>query len=146
MNQNLEFDQDGINLVEQSEGVRLEAYRDAVGILTIGFGHTGPDVYAGLTITQDDAEELLRRDVRCAALGVKACVSVPLSQHQFDALVDFTFNCGIEALRTSTLLRKLNAGDYAGADAEFKKWDHAGGKVLPGLTKRRAAEAALFAQ
>lgn len=146
MNQNLEFDQDGIDLVEQSEGVRLEAYRDAVGIWTIGYGHTGPDVYAGLTITQADAEELLRRDAHYAALGVKACVSVPLSQHQFDALVDFTFNCGLEALRTSTLLRKLNAGDYAGADAEFSKWDHAGGKVLSGLTKRRAAEAALFAK
>lgn len=146
MNQNLEFDHDGIDLVEGSEGVRLAAYRDTVGIWTIGYGHTGPDVHPGQTITQADAEELLRRDVRVAALGVKACVSVQLSQHQFDALVDFTFNLGIEKLRTSTLLRLLNAGDYVAADAEFRKWDHAGGKVLPGLTKRRATEAALFAK
>lgn len=144
MNENLEFDRDGINLVELSEGVRLVAYHDAVGVLTIGYGHTGHDVYTGQTITQNEAEQLLLRDVRIAELDVKAAVKVSISQHQYDALVDFAFNLGGPALQGSTLLRLLNSGDYAGADAEFKKWDHAGGKVLPGLTKRRAAEATLF--
>ena len=146
MNENLEFDRDGIDLVAASEGCRLTAYRDSVGVLTIGYGHTGRDVYEGQTITQDEAEQLLLRDVRIAELDVKAVVKVPISQRQYDALVDFAFNLGGPALQGSTLLRLLNVGDYAGADAEFKKWDHAGGKVLPGLTKRRAAEAALFAQ
>lgn len=146
MNENLEFDRDGINLVALSESLRLTAYRDSVGVLTIGYGHTGRDVYEGQTITQDEAEQLLMRDVRIAELDVKAAVKVPISQHQYDALVDFAFNLGGPALQGSTLLRLLNAGDYSGADGEFKKWDHAGGKVLPGLTKRRAAEAALFAR
>jgi len=146
MNDNLQFDRDGIDLVALSEGLRLTAYRDSVGVLTIGYGHTGPDVYEGQTITKEEAESLLMRDVHIAELDVHAMVKVPLSQHQYDALVDFAFNLGGPALHGSTLLRLLNAGDYAGADAEFKKWDHAGGKVLTGLTKRRAAEAALFAQ
>lgn len=145
MNENLEFDRDGINLVELSEGVRLTAYRDDVGVLTIGYGHTGPDVYEGQTITKMEADQLLMHDVRSAERDVHAMVKVPLNQPKYDALVDFVFNLGGPALHGSTLLRLLNAGDYAGADAEFKKWDHAGGKVLAGLTKRRAAEAALFA-
>ncbi len=145
MNENLEFDRDGINLVELSEGVRLAAYRDSVGVRTIGYGHTGKDVFEGQTITQDEAEQLLMRDVRIAELAVKAAVKVPINQHQYDALVDFAFNLGGPALQGSTLLRLLNSRDYDGADAEFRKWDHAGGKVLAGLTRRRAAEAALFA-
>lgn len=146
MNDNLEFDRDGLDFVEFSEGCELTAYRDPVGVLTIGYGHTGYDVYDGQTITLNDAEELLRRDIRFAEIGVKALVKVQLSQRQYDALVDFTFNLGIGALRSSTLLTKLNSGDYDGASEEFKRWDHAGGKVLPGLTKRRLAEAALFSQ
>jgi len=146
MNENLEFDRDGIDLVQMAEGCRLTAYRDSVGVLTIGYGHTGRDVYEGQTITQEEAVSLLMRDVRIAELDVKAAVKVPISQHQYDALVDFAFNLGGPALHGSTLLRLLNSGDYEGASAEFKKWDHAGGKVLPGLTKRRAAEAALFAR
>jgi len=148
MNDNFQFDRDGIDLVAISEGLRLTAYRDDSPrrVLTIGYGHTGPDVYEGQAITKDEAESLLMRDVHIAELDVHAMVKVPLSQHQYDALVDFAFNLGGPALHGSTLLRLLNAGDYAGADAEFKKWDHAGGKVLAGLTKRRAAEAALFAQ
>lgn len=82
MNDNLEFDRDGLDLVEFSEGCELTAYRDPVGVLTIGYGHTGYDVYDGQTITLNDAEELLRRDIRFAEIGVKALVKVQLSQRQ----------------------------------------------------------------
>ncbi len=145
MNEELNFDRNGIDLVELSEGLRLTAYRDAVGVLTIGYGHTGNEVQLGQTISQSEAEQLLMHDLYLAEKDVKAMVKVPIGQHQYDALVDFTFNLGGLALQSSTLLRMLNSGDYAGADAEFKKWNHAGGKVLSGLTRRRAAEAALFA-
>lgn len=144
MNEHLKFDRAGIDLVKASEGVRLKAYRDPVGVLTIGYGHTGTDVYEGQTISEGEAAQLLMDDVKFAEVGVKAYVLVPISQNQFDALVDFTFNLGVGALRSSTLLKKLNAGDYVGAGREFFRWDKAGGKVLPGLTKRRAAEAALW--
>lgn len=144
MNEHLKFDRAGIDLVKASEGVRLKAYRDPVGVLTIGYGHTGTDVYEGQTISEGEAAQLLMDDVKFAEVGVKAYVNVPISQNQYDALVDFTFNLGVGALRSSTLLKKLNAGDYVGAGKEFFRWDKAGGKVLPGLTKRRAAEAALW--
>lgn len=144
MNKHLKFDREGIDLVKASEGLRLKAYRDPVGILTIGYGHTGSDVREGQTLSEQEAVQLLMDDVRFAEVAVKAYVNVPISQNQYDALVDFTFNCGVGALRSSTLLKKLNAGDYIGAGQEFQRWNKAGGKVLPGLTKRRASEAALF--
>lgn len=144
MNEHLKFDRAGIDLVKASEGLRLKAYRDPVGILTIGYGHTGSDVREGQTLSEQEAVQLLMDDVRFAEVAVKAYVNVPISQNQYDALVDFTFNVGVGALQSSTLLKKLNAGDYIGAGQEFHRWNKAGGKVLPGLTKRRASEAALF--
>lgn len=134
----------GISLIKRFEGLRLEAYLDAVGVWTIGYGHTGPDVFRGRTITEEEADALLRKDLGSAENCVRAAVSVPISQGEFDALVSFVFNLGCGALRRSTLLRLLNGGDHDGAALEFAKWNKADGKVLAGLTRRRAAEAELF--
>ena len=133
----------GLDLIKQHEGCRLEAYQDSVGIWTIGYGHT-LGVKAGDTCTQEQADAYLKADVHSAENCIEKSVTSSLSQGEFDALCSFTFNLGCAALRNSTLLRKLNSGDYDGAAAEFKKWDHAGGKQLAGLTKRRADEAELF--
>lgn len=133
----------GLKLLKDSEGCELKAYRDAAGVLTIGYGDTG-DVVEGQTITMAEAEARLASRLPYFERSVEGMVKVPLSQGQFDALMDFVYNLGSEALRASTLLRKLNAGDYAGAAAEFPRWIHAGSKVLPGLVKRRALERAMF--
>ena len=133
----------GLDFIKEHEGCRLEAYQDSVGVWTVGVGHTGPLVVKGLVITQDEADDLLRHDVAVAVKCVTGLVTVPLTQEEFDALCSFTFNLGCTALRNSTLLRKLNAGED-GIATEFLKWDHAGGKQVAGLTKRRADEAALF--
>jgi lysozyme len=138
----------GLELIRECEGFRPEAYRDAVGVWTIGYGHTGNlsggNLRAGDRITREQGEALLRLDAGCAAEAVGRVVTVPLRQGQVDALVSFVFNLGAPALAGSTLLRKLNAGDVAGAAAEFPKWCHAGNAVLPGLVTRRARERALF--
>ncbi|WP_330114087.1 lysozyme [Pseudomonas sp. JS3066] len=134
----------GVALVQGYEGLRLTAYRDSVGVLTIGYGHTGADVKQGMTITRDEAERLLRDDLHDAESAVEKAVRVPMTQGQFDALVSFVFNLGAGRLQTSTLLRKLNDRNYIGAADEFPRWNKAGGKVLAGLTARRGAERALF--
>jgi len=141
---NLTFGGSGLALTEQFEGCRLTAYQDVVGVWTIGYGHTGPDVSPGLTITQDKAAQLLQQDVASAAACVNQAVSVALNQDEFDALVDFVFNVGRGAFQGSTMLRDLNSGDFADAAEQFDKWDHAGGKVVAGLLRRREAEQALF--
>jgi len=141
---NLTYGGNGLALTEQFEGCRLDAYQDQVGVWTIGYGHTGSDVYSGLTITQDQAQDLLAQDVSSAAACVNNVVTIELSQDEFDALVDFVFNLGAGAFRGSTLLRDLNSGDTAAAAAQFDQWDHAGGAVVAGLLRRRQAEAALF--
>jgi lysozyme len=115
----------GLRFIKAHEGLRLEAYPDpGTGDKpwTIGYGHTGPDVVPGLRITAERAEELLRADVARFEAAVTRLVTVPLSQPQFDALVSFAFNTGEGALARSTLLRMLNAGDYAGAGEQFDKW------------------------
>jgi lysozyme len=141
---NLSYGADGVALTEQFEGCKLTAYQDVKGVWTIGIGHTGPEVVPGLTITQAQAQTLLVNDLSGAAACVNNAVSVPLSQQQFDALVDFVYNVGPGAFETSTLLKNLNAGDFAGAAAQFDVWDHAGTVVVPGLLRRRQAETALF--
>lgn len=134
----------GITLIKKHEGCRLRAYLCPARVWTIGYGHTG-DVKAGQTITQAQADALLLRDLaERFEPHVNAMVKVKLSQNQFDALVSLAFNIGVGALRASTLIRKLNAGDYAGAADQFKVWRMGGGKVLPGLVTRRAEEAKLF--
>ena len=138
----------GIDLIKQFEGCKLLAYQDSVGVWTIGYGWTQPvdgkPIRAGMTIKQETAERLLKTGLVSYESDVSRLVKVGLTQGQFDALVSFTYNLGARSLSTSTLLRKLNAGDYAGAADEFLRWNKAGGKVLNGLTRRREAERALF--
>ncbi|MCK6950537.1 lysozyme [Enterobacter roggenkampii] len=138
----------GIALIKQFEGCKLTAYQDSVGIWTIGYGWTQPvdgkPIRAGMTIKQETAERLLKTGLVSYESDVSRLVKVGVTQGQFDALVSFTYNLGALSLSTSTLLRKLNAGDYAGAADEFLRWNKAGGKVLNGLTRRREAERALF--
>lgn len=138
----------GIALIKQFEGCKLTAYQDSVGVWTIGYGWTQPvdgkPILAGMTIKQETAERLLKTGLVSYESDVYRLVKVGLTQGQFDALVSFTYNLGARSLSTSTLLRKLNAGDYTGAADEFLRWNKAGGKVLNGLTRRREAERALF--
>jgi len=143
---NLTYSGTGLALTEQFEGLSLSAYQDQVGVWTIGYGHTGSDVTPDLTITQAQAEQLLQQDVASACDCVNNNVAVQLSQDQFDALVDFVFNLGAGAFKGSTLLRELNAGNFAGAAAQFEVWSHADGVVVAGLLRRRQAERALFEQ
>ena len=135
--------QKGIDLIKKFEGCRLEAYRCPAGVWTIGYGHT-KGVQNGQKITQAQAEEFLIEDLKVYEKAVESCVKVPLSQNQFDALVSFCYNCGGEALRTSTLLKLLNEGKYKNAAEQFLRWNKAGGKVLVGLTRRREEEKKLF--
>jgi lysozyme len=141
---NMTYSKDGLALTESFEGCRLTAYRDSVGVLTIGYGHTGPDVQEGMTITQARAEELLLADVAKATAAVNAHVKVTITQDEFDALVDFAFNAGCAAFEGSTMLRDINAGNFMAAAEQFERWDHAGGKVLAGLLRRRISEEKLF--
>ncbi|WP_047625965.1 lysozyme [Enterobacter sp. ZOR0014] len=138
----------GIALIKQFEGCKLTAYQDSVGVWTIGYGWTQPvdgkPIRAGMTIKQETAERLLKTGLVSYESDVSRLVRVDLTQGQFDALVSFTYNLGARSLSTSTLLRKLNASDYAGAADEFLRWNKAGGKVLNGLARRREAERALF--
>lgn len=138
--------QAGIDLIKQFEGLELTAYPDpGTGgePWTIGYGHTG-GVKPGDTVTEAEAEELLRQDLEKFEDCVNAYVSVPITQSQFDALVSFAFNVGCGALKSSTLLRLLNNGDTEAAAAQFGRWNKAAGRVLAGLTRRRGAERDLF--
>ena len=144
---NKEYSKNGLHLTEQFEGCKLTAYPDpATGgdPWTIGYGHTGLDVHPGLTITQEQAEELLTQDTKKAAAAVNAKVTGDITQEEFDALVDFVFNVGAGNFAASTLLKKVNSGDIHGAAAEFEKWDMAAGKHMAGLLRRRHAEAEEF--
>ena len=138
------YSKSGIQLTESFEGCQLIAYQDVKGVWTIGVGHTGPDVYGGLIITQDQADAWLLADVQNAVNHVNSLVSVPLTQGEVDALCDFCFNCGCNAFAGSTMRRLLNAGDYQGAAAQFDFWDHAAGRVIAGLLRRRQAETTVF--
>ena len=138
------YSEDGLALTRQFEGLRRDAYQDCAGVWTIGYGHTGPDVTPGRKISEFEAEALLRADAAEAVACVNRVVTVPIRQNHFDALVDFCFNAGVRAFTTSSLLRDLNQGRFDEATAQFALWVHAGGKVVPGLAKRRAAEAAMF--
>lgn len=133
----------GYVIIKHFEGLRLEAYRDAVGIWTIGYGHTR-DVHAGARISEARADELLTEDAQSAIAGVRRKIRVPLNQNQFDALVSWTFNLGEENLQESTLRRRLNKRFYREVPSEMKRWNKAGGRVLEGLVRRRAAEADLW--
>ena len=143
MNQ-FKYSDAGLALTKGFEGLRLSAYQDTAGVWTVGYGHTGPAILAGMTISEADAEALLRADLADAVACVNRAVSGAMTQNQFDAMVDFCFNAGRGNFLQSTLLRKVNLGDFAGAAMQFGLWVHAGGVVVPGLVRRRKAEAALF--
>jgi lysozyme len=134
----------GKALIKSFEGCKLQAYQDSVGVWTIGYGHTGPDVTPGKVISQGEADLFLDWDLQWVNKCIRESVKVPLNQNQWDALGSFIFNLGGTKFRKSTLLLKLNLKDYGGAADEFLKWDKAGGNVLPGLTRRRKAERELF--
>lgn len=133
----------GRAMIASHEGLRLKAYLCPANVWTIGYGHTGKDVTPNLTITKEVADHLLAKDLRRFEAAVNDLCKVT-TQNQFDALVSFAFNLGENALEESTLRRKHNDGDYAGAKAEFGRWVNAGGKKLAGLVNRRAEEAELY--
>jgi lysozyme len=135
--------QDGINLIKEFESCELDAYQDSVGCWTIGWGHT-MGVCQGMTITQVEADQYLADDLRAFEGYIEEYVTAPLSQHQFDALVSFTYNLGPGTLYRSDVLQYLNEADYSAAADAMLNYDHAGGEVLPGLLRRRTAERALF--
>jgi len=139
-----DYSSTGLALTRAFEGLRLSAYQDSAGVWTIGYGHTGSEVHRGQCISELEAEALLRADLKAAVQCVRGAFQVDLAQYQFDALVDFCYNAGRGSLLGSSLLRYVNQGEFDNAVAQFGLWVHAGGKVVPGLVRRRAAEAALF--
>ncbi len=155
---------EGIELIKEFETLRLKSYLCPAGKPTIGWGHTGPEVKLGMEITEAKATDYLYRDIETAGKSVRV-VKVPINDNQFSALVSFVFNLGGGNFFTSTLLKKINAKDFEGAAAEFKRWNKcqvrkkdANGKdlkdangnflheliELPGLTRRRADEKEMF--
>jgi lysozyme len=156
MNDGLTLSSEGGALVRSFEGclhpidaarTQYRPYVCPAGVLSIGFGHTndnGRKFTSRDTWTKGECDAEFRADMRRFEAAVRRRVKVALTQHEFDALVSFTYNCGEGNLAKSTLLRKVNAKDFEGAANEFAKWNRGGGRVLNGLTRRRAAEAALF--
>jgi lysozyme len=138
----------GRSAIAAREGNVLTAYRDSVNVLTIGVGHTSaagaPKVVAGMKITAAESDEILSRDLAKFEASVSNAVKAPLNQNEFDALVSLAFNIGGGAFSNSTLVRKLNAGDRAGAASQFLVWNKAGGKTLKGLSTRRESERKQF--
>lgn len=138
----------GMSLLEQFEGLRLEAYLDSASIYTIGYGTIkypdGSKVKKGDKITKAQAKEHKLHDLKDFESTVNTSVTVPLTQNQYDALVSLSYNIGSGAFKNSTLLKKLNSGDYKGAAEQFLAWNKAGGKKVQGLVNRREAERNLF--
>jgi lysozyme len=140
---NMSYSKVGLSLTEQFEGCKLEAYLDQVGKPTIGYGHT-VGVQMGDTCSQAQAEAWLAQDVEWAVQTVNLYVTIALTQGEFDALVDFTFNLGSGSFQHSQLLVLVDQRNFVAAAAEFEKWSHAGGVVVAGLLRRRLAEEAEF--
>ncbi|MBE9178663.1 lysozyme [Oculatella sp. LEGE 06141] len=138
-----QINQAGLSLIKEFEGCRLAAYKCPAGVPTIGYGST-KGVKMGMTITQTEAEALLRADLERFERAVERLVNVKLTGNQFAALVSFAFNVGVGALERSTLLRLLNQKQYQSAADQFRAWNKAGGRILPGLVRRRNAERELF--
>jgi lysozyme len=146
------INQKSVDLIKAFESLYLEAYKCSADVWTIGYGttstkaggHDDGTIYKGMKIDEDEAEELLRQDLRYFEKAVLRLVEVDITDDEFGALVSFAFNCGEGNLKKSTLLKKLNAGDKEGAAKEFIRWNRGGGKVLNGLTRRRASEERLF--
>lgn len=138
----------GLSMLQAHEGLRLKTYIDPVGIPTVCYGHTGPDVRMGQTYTPAQCEAILLRDLAIHRAGIERCIKTPLTPNQRDAVVSFAFNVGVPKACKSTLARKLNARDYIGAADEFPKWKFGEVRgrmiVLPGLVDRRRDERKLF--
>ena len=142
----MRISEQGLDFIKSFEGLRLKSYQDSIGVWTIGWGHTR-GVRKGQVITEAQAERFLRDDLEPIERQLTADLGEDgVLQCQFDALCSFCFNLGIGAYMKSTLRKYVKAGRDADADREFGKWVHAGGRVLPGLVRRRKAEAALYAQ
>lgn len=139
----MQYSKQGLTLTESFEGCRLVAYQDSTGIWTIGYGHTR-GVYAGMTCTQAQAEQWLIQDTSAAVNNVNAHVTTQLTQDEFDALVDFDFNLGDGTLDRSNLLSLVNQRRFTEAATLFDQYDHAGGKVVAGLLRRRVSETTEF--
>ena len=133
----------GLSLIKKYEGCRTNAYKCPAGVWTIGYGHT-KGVSQGMMISHRDADKLLEEDLKYFESAVSSAVTVPINQNQFDALVSLAFNIGVGAFDKSTLLARLNSKNYRGAAEQFLRWTRGGGKVLPGLVKRRQEERELF--
>ncbi|EME9755953.1 TPA: lysozyme [Serratia marcescens] len=127
-------------LIPSLEGVEYKPYRDVVGVLTVCYGHTGPDIIPDKTYTEAECKALLDKDLQPFARSVEHSVKVPASEYQKAALISFSYNVGVKAFESSTLLKKLNAGDSRGACDEMRRWNKAGGKVWKGLINRREVE------
>lgn len=133
----------GLKLIKDFEGFKPKAYKDLVGKWTIGYGFV-KGVKPGDIITKEEADEELLDTLKLFEIGVETFVDVPLTGNQFSALVCLAYNVGLGNLKGSTLLKKLNSKDYAGAAEQFQRWNRAGGEVVSGLTRRRNAERLLF--
>ena len=133
-----------LELIKPFEGCKLRAYLCPAGVWTIGYGATGQGIGPGVVWTQGQAENRLLADVARFYRGVQKLVQVPINEFQAGALTSFAYNVGLQALAGSTLLRLLNAGNYAAASEQLMRWNKAGGRALLGLTRRRAAEKAMF--
>ena len=134
---------EGLALIKKFEGCELEAYQCSAGVWTIGYGHT-KDVVQGMTISKEEAEQMLIDELHEYESYINEYVTAALSQNQFDALVSWVYNLGPANLKASTMLKVLNSGKYEDVPAQMKRWNKAGGKVLEGLIRRREAEACLF--
>jgi lysozyme len=134
----------GREMIEEFEGRRNKAYRDVGGVYTCGIGCTGPDIGAETVWTDAEVEEHFTAALRRFEIGINKLVLVPLTQNMWDSICSISYNIGLSALKSSTLLRKLNARNYTGAADEFLRWDKVGGKTVSGLTRRRIAERELF--
>ena len=143
-NKNMKISIEGLSLIKKFEGCELNSYKCAAGVPTIGYGSTH-GIQMGMSISKARAEELLLEDISKFEDIVDKAVTVALDQHQFDALVSWTFNLGGGNLNSSTMLKVINAGDYEDVPEQIKRWNKANGKVLEGLIRRREAEALLFA-
>ena len=129
-----------IGFIASQEGFIDHTYTDVAGVKTIGYGHTGKDVQDGQKITRQAATELLVKDANKHWKQARRYIKVPLYQHEAGAYASFIFNVGVTNFKNSTLLKKLNAGDYAGACGQLKRWTYAGGRKVKGLVNRREAE------
>lgn len=145
----MRINQAGLDLIKEFEGYRAEAYRDSVGVWTIGYGTTGRagvgiDPAAGMVITPEEAEYYLQKGVDKFAASISPAITAPINENQFGAYVSLAYNVGPAAFKRSSSLRHFNAGNISGAAQNILLWNKAGGKVMRGLVRRREAEKALF--